>query len=81
MNRIKNLRIIEHFKSNSDNAIHGIYECEFNGEKKVFIRHGSEIGAVTFWLGEPLYKCIPIVKKDVAEELIESVEFELMSQK
>ena len=47
MNKIKNLRIIKHFKSEDYNSIHGIYECDYNGQTTVFIRHGKEIGVVT----------------------------------
>lgn len=73
MSKITNLKIIKHFKSDSDNAIHGIYECDFKGENHVFIRHGGEVGVVSFWLGEPLNKCISIVREDIAIELADMV--------
>lgn len=38
--RITDLRIIKHFKGSVGNEIHGIYECMFNGQKKLLIRHG-----------------------------------------
>lgn len=75
--RITNLRIIKHFKS-GNNFIHGIYECDFNGQKTVFIRHGNDIASINFHLGEPLRKCFDIVTESVATELVNEVEFRLM---
>lgn len=77
--RITNLRIIRHFKGFGGN-IHGIYECDFNGKKTVFIRHGKEIGVATFQLGIPLRECLPIVTESVATELVNEVELHLMAE-
>jgi hypothetical protein len=77
MNKIKNLRIIKHFKSEDYNSIHGIYECDYNGQTTVFIRHGKEIGVVTFYIGLSLNKCISPVTESVATELINEVELKL----
>lgn len=86
MNRIKNLRIIKHFEDNVYGKIHGIYVFDFDGTGEyrkdlIVIRHDEEIKSFSFWLGIPIKDCLNNIKKDVAEELIESVEFELMSQK
>ena len=78
MNRIKNLRIIKHFKSEDYNSIHGIYECDFDGQRAVFIRHGKEIGIVTFYIGLSVNKCITPVTESVATELVKQVELKLI---
>lgn len=81
MSRIENLRIIHHFKDNVSNDIHGIYECDFNGEKTVFVRHGMEIGIVSFLIGQPLRKCITPVSESAATDIANEVEFKLMIEK
>lgn len=78
MSRIKNLRIIKHFKSKGYNSIHGIYVCDFDGQKAVFIRHGKEIGIVTFYIGLFLNKCITPAIESIATELVNEVELKLM---
>ena len=79
--RITDLRIIQYGKSGIEGTVNGVYECLFNGKKKVFIQHGEMIGVVNFYYGEPLSKCIPLVCDDVAEELIKAVEAKMAEEK
>ena len=85
MSRIKNLRIIKHFEDCVCHKIHGIYMFDIDGsddwKDTIVIRHDEEIKNFSFWLGEPISECLKNIRKEVADELIECVEFELMSQK
>ena len=70
MSRITNLKVLNRFKNNMNNNTCGIYWCEFNGEKKLFIQNGDSWGVVSHWLNEPVTKCVNIIREDVRDELI-----------
>lgn len=73
MSRITNLMIIKHIKNGVDGD-YGIYECDVDGKKKVFVRNEKEIGVVTFMAGRHVTECLLPVRDDVAKEVVEAVE-------
>lgn len=75
MVKIDNVKIINHYKDEYGN-VHGVYKCDVNGNGRVFVRHGDEVGAICFWLGESVEKCISKVRDDVSKEIIMLVEIE-----
>lgn len=69
---ITNLRIIKHFTN--EGGTYGIYECDLNGKKSVFVRNDKSVGIVTFYVDKCVKDCLPLVRKDVADELIKAVD-------
>lgn len=75
MSRIKNLRIIKHFKDCVNHKIHGVYMFDVGDEEDVIvIRHDEEIKNFAFWLGKPISECLKNIRQDLADELMAEVE-------
>ena len=67
MSRIANLQVLSRYTNND--KTYGIYWAEFKGEKHLFIQNDNSWGVVSHWLGEPVTKCINIIRQDVVDEL------------
>jgi hypothetical protein len=73
---IERLRIIKYFKDNIKGETHGIYECVIDGEKRLLVKHGKEVGVICFWLDSPVTQCISRVNTEIIKELEEIIEQE-----
>ena len=70
MSRITDLVVLQRFTSNIDHKVYGFYWCKFNGTKKLIVQNGDSWGAVSHWMGEPVTKCINVIRQDVIDELL-----------
>lgn len=64
MSNIKVLSVFEHFKSDLDGSINGLYKIELNNEKATIFRNGDSWGVLSHYLGEPAHKCMGYLRAD-----------------
>lgn len=73
MSNIKVLSVFEHFKSDLDGSINGLYKIELNNEKATIFRNGDSWGVLSHYLGEPAHKCIGYVRNDRIKNIEEAI--------
>lgn len=73
MNNIKVLSVFEHFKSNLDGSINGLYKIELNNEKGIIFRNGDSWGVLSHYLGEPVHKCVGYVRNDRIKDIEDAI--------
>ena len=66
MNNITEITTIKEFTN--DGIIYGVYSVVLNDTQEIFIRNGNSVGAITFFIGEPVTKCMSLIKQDAKEE-------------
>ncbi|WP_342756752.1 hypothetical protein [Kineothrix sedimenti] len=59
--------VFEHFKSNIDGSINGLYKIEINGNKATIFRNGDSWGVLAYYLGEDAHKCMGYLRADRIE--------------
>lgn len=67
--KVKVLAVFEHFKSDLDGSLNGLYKIELNNEKAIIFRNGESWGALSHYLGEPVQKCIGNVRNDRIKDI------------
>lgn len=69
---IKNITVIQEFEN--DETVCGVYLVQaissYGNEKKVFIRHGNSVSAITYYHDEPSFKCISEIRPDVRDDFL-----------
>ena len=71
---ISEINTIRHFTSKDSGAIYGIYDVSFNGNREILIRNGNSVGAVRFYLNEPVSKCVSEIRDDVKVEFLQRLD-------
>ncbi|WP_342759497.1 hypothetical protein [Kineothrix sedimenti] len=74
---IEVIEIFEHFKSNLDNSVNGLYNIKINGNKAIIFRNGDSWGVLAHYLGEPVNKCMGILREDRIELIEEAIKRKL----
>lgn len=73
MSNVKVLSIFEHFKSDLDGSINGLYKIELNNEKAIIFRNGDSWGVLSHYLGEPVHKCVGYVRNDRIKDIEDAI--------
>lgn len=82
MGYVKVLSVYEHFISNMDGSINGLYKVNVNGNIYTVFRNGSSWGVLSHFLREPVTKCVNFMRDDmivVVEEAINDYQNEIKS--
>lgn len=66
--------IFEHFISNLDGSINGLYEISLNGNRSIVFRNGDSWGVLSHYLREPVTKCMGFMRDDRIEIVENAIE-------
>ena len=61
------LNVFEHFVSNLDGQVNGLYKINLNGSKATIFRNGDSWGVLSHCLREPVTKCMGFMRNDRIE--------------
>lgn len=75
------LEIYEHFKSNLNGSINGLYKIKLNNDTATVFRNGDSWGILSHYLGEPVTKCMGFMRKDRIEIVESAIEKYLKDNK
>lgn len=79
--KVEVLAVFEHFKSNLDGSLNGLYKIELNNEKAIVFRNGDSWGVLTHFLGEPVQKCIGNLRDDRIKDVENAINEYLLEVK
>ena len=71
------LNIFDHFtyhSSTGDDYVNGLYEVNINGRKGIIVRNGDSWGVLSYFVGEPVTKCIGYLRSDRIEVVNNAVD-------
>lgn len=72
--RFELIKVITHFYNKEFDEMCGIYECRFDGETRVMIRHNDEVSAISFYVGEPIREGVCHVSQKIKDVLLYKVD-------
>lgn len=71
---IEVLNVFEHFVSNIDESINGLYKIKVNyNNTYIVFRNGNSWGVLSHYLGEPVTKCIGFMREDMIEAVEKAI--------
>lgn len=66
--KVKVLSVFEHFVSNLDGSINGLYKVSINENNTYTVfRNGNSWGILSHYLGEPVIKCVGFMRDDMID--------------
>lgn len=67
MNDVNVISVFEHFISNIDGSVNGLYKINVRGNIYTIFRNGSSWGILSHFLREPVTKCVRFMREDMIE--------------
>jgi len=70
------IEIIKEFENKELKHFCGVYSVIFKGKKEIFVRNGNSIGAICFFLDQPIGNCLKEIRDDVKKEFLKRLDEE-----